>query len=75
MQLFIHHNKNNLFIKFDLIVNLVKIVIQDNTSVVFRASINVNSDFCIIPFKSHKGWYNIQLTINNKIINKKILVG
>ena len=75
MTFFIHYNNRNIFIKFDSIINNIVIIVQNKTSIVLETEININSDFCIIPFKSPKGQYKITLTIGNNVFNRTVLVG
>ncbi len=75
MMFFIHYNDNNLFIKFDSIINIFKIIIQNKTSVVLETEIEINSDFCIIPFKSTKGAYKIKIAVGKDLLSRSVFVG
>ena len=75
MMFFIHYNDNNLFIKFDSIINIFNIIVQNKTSVILETDMEINSDFCIIPFKSPRGTYKIKIAIGNNSLSRSVFVG
>jgi len=75
MTFFIHHNNKNLIIKFDAIINLIEIIVQNKSDVLLKTKLKVNSDFCIIPFDPPKGHYKIQIIVEKRLFNRRVFVG